>query len=61
MTKIAIHTELNTSFALTGGERVWKLTGAIERMSINGRDYFDQSTLNDKTLYTSPYMVATDR
>ena len=61
MTKIAIHTELNTSFALTGGERVWKLTGAIERMSINGRDYFDQSTLNDKTLYTSPYMVVTDR
>ena len=44
-----------------GGERVWKLTGAIERMSINGRDYFDQSTLNDKTLYTSPYMVVTDR
>ena len=61
MTKIAIHTELNTSFALTGGERVWKLTGAIERMSINGKDFFDQSILNDKTLYTSPYMVVTDR
>ncbi|MCK5846693.1 MAG: hypothetical protein KAG84_04585, partial [Bacteroidales bacterium] len=43
-----------------GGERVWKLTGAIERMSINGDDFIDQAIL-DKTLYTNPYMVLTER
>jgi RHS repeat-associated protein len=43
-----------------GGERVWKLTGGIERMTINGRDYFDMAML-DKTLYTSPYMILTER
>ena len=43
-----------------GGERVWKLTGAIERMSVNGEDFIDQAIL-EKTLYTSPYMILTER
>jgi len=43
-----------------GGERVWKLTGSIERMMINGRDFVDQARL-EKTLYASPYMILTER
>ncbi len=43
-----------------GGQGVWKLTGAIEHMTINGKDYIDRATL-DKTLYSSPYMVVTER
>ena len=43
-----------------GGERVWKLAGAIERMSVNGDDFIDQALL-DKTLYTNPYMILTDK
>ena len=43
-----------------GGERVWKITGPIERMSINGGLYVDQTILDYKTLYSSPYMVVSD-
>jgi RHS repeat-associated protein len=43
-----------------GGERVWKLSGQVERMTINGDDYIDQASL-DKTLYASPYMILTER
>ena len=43
-----------------GGERTWKITGPIERMSINGGLYVDQTMLDYKTLYTSPYMVISD-
>ncbi|MCF8298047.1 MAG: hypothetical protein K9J13_10920 [Saprospiraceae bacterium] len=43
-----------------GGERTWKITGPIERMSINGGLYVDQTMLDYKTLYTSPYMVVSD-
>ena len=42
-----------------GGERVWKLSGGIERMSINGAEFVDQVNLN-KTLYINPYMVASE-
>ncbi len=44
-----------------GGERVWKFTGAVEQMTLNGKDYFDVANLTEKTLYTSPYMVLTNR
>ncbi len=40
-----------------GGERVWKLTGEVSRMTINGKDYFDVADLNNATLYASPYLV----
>jgi len=40
-----------------GGERVWKFTGAVEQMTLNGKDYFDVANLTEKTIYTSPYMV----
>jgi len=43
-----------------GGERVWKLTGHIERMSVNGKNFIDQAILN-KTLYSSPYMIITEK
>ncbi|MFC2111037.1 RHS repeat domain-containing protein [Bacteroidota bacterium] len=43
-----------------GGERVWKITGPIERMTVNGKIYFDQTMLDYKTLYSSPYMVVSD-
>ena len=45
----------------SGGERVWKITGQIEQMTINGTQEIDHAVLTDKTLYTSPYMVATDQ
>ncbi|NCP85663.1 MAG: hypothetical protein GW823_12435, partial [Bacteroidetes bacterium] len=44
-----------------GGERVWKLTGAIDQMTLNGTQQIDVATLTNKTLYTSPYMVITDQ
>jgi len=43
-----------------GGERVWKITGEVNRMRLNGGQYIDQADLNHKTLYTSPYMVVAD-
>jgi len=52
--------QLSSYIYNAGGERVWKLTGAIERMSVNGDNYIDQAMLN-KTLYTSPYMIVTDK
>jgi RHS repeat-associated protein len=44
-----------------GGERVWKLTGQVEQLSLNGGMLIDMATLTNKTLYTSPYMVITDQ
>ena len=44
-----------------GGERVWKITGRAEQMSINGGQVIDVVNLNNKTLYISPYMVITDQ
>ena len=44
-----------------GGERVWKITGAIDQMTLNGTQQIDVANLNNKTLYTSPYMVVTDQ
>jgi len=44
-----------------GGERVWKLTGAVEEMQINGSQFVDMVNINDKTLYTSPYLVLTEQ
>ncbi len=43
------------------GERVWKLSGQVEQMQINGEDYVDFVNLNNYTLYTSPYMVINDK
>ena len=43
-----------------GGERVWKLTGQVQKMLVNGQDYIDYVDINQKTLYTSPYLVAND-
>jgi hypothetical protein len=44
-----------------GGERVWKLSGQVEQLSLNGGMLIDMATLTNKTLYTSPYMVITDQ
>jgi RHS repeat-associated protein len=44
-----------------GGERVWKITGEVERMQINYKDYIDYVSLNNITLYVNPYFVANDR
>ncbi len=53
---------VNTSAYIynAGGERVWKFAGAINEMMLNGKDVFNVAALNSSTLYTSPYMVATD-
>jgi RHS repeat-associated protein len=40
-----------------GGERVWKLTGQVQQMYIDGQGYVDVVDLNNKTLYASPYLV----
>jgi len=42
-----------------GGERVWKLRGGIENMSINGSASINQCNL-EKILYVNPYMVASE-
>ena len=41
-----------------GGERTYKLTGAFQDMIINGQQY-NYNLMNNPTLYTSPYLVAT--
>jgi len=41
-----------------GGERTYKLTGAFQDMVINGQQY-NYNLMNNPTLYTSPYLVAT--
>jgi RHS repeat-associated protein len=43
-----------------GGERTWKLTGDVQTMLINGQTTVDMVNYN-KTLYSSPYMVMTDK
>jgi RHS repeat-associated protein len=40
-----------------GGERVWKLTGQVQQMYVDGMGYVDVVGLNNKTLYASPYLV----
>jgi RHS repeat-associated protein len=40
-----------------GGERVWKLTGQVQQMYVDGQGYVDVVDLNNKTLYASPYLV----
>jgi RHS repeat-associated protein len=40
-----------------GGERVWKLTGQVQQMYVDGMGYVDVVDLNNKTLYASPYLV----
>jgi|GEM_PF-2426956 len=42
------------------GERVWKMAGEVQQMSINGQYFIDQMVFNEKTLYTSPYMIVTE-
>jgi RHS repeat-associated protein len=42
------------------GERVWKMTGEVQSMSINGNMHIDQATLDRKTLYTNPYLIVTE-
>ena len=44
-----------------GGERVWKFSGDVERMTINAKEFIDHAHLYNKTLYTSPYLVMTDK
>ena len=44
-----------------GGERVWKITGEVQRMQINKEDYIDYVDMNNHTLYANPYFVANDR
>lgn len=44
-----------------GGERVWKFAGRVEQMTINGDEVINVANITDKTLYSSPYLVATDR
>ena len=44
-----------------GGERVWKFTGKVDQMQINGSQVVDMVNINNKTLYTSPYLVLTDQ
>jgi len=41
-----------------GGERVWKLSGDVQQMTINGTYTINMANITDKTLYTSPYLVA---
>jgi len=43
-----------------GGERVWKFSGDIQQMTINGDQLINMANITDKTLYTSPYLVAND-
>ena len=43
-----------------GGERTYKLTGAFKNMIINGQQY-NYNLMNNATLYTSPYLVATSK
>jgi RHS repeat-associated protein len=38
-------------------ERVWKLTGQVQQMYVDGMGYVDVVDLNNKTLYASPYLV----
>jgi RHS repeat-associated protein len=40
-----------------GGDRVWKLTGQVQQMYVDGMGYVDVVDLNNKTLYASPYLV----
>jgi len=42
------------------GERVWKMAGEAQQMSINGQYFIDQVVFNEKTPYTSPYMIVTE-
>jgi RHS repeat-associated protein len=44
-----------------GGERVWKLSGEVTSMQINGPQYVDLVNITNKTLYTSPYLVVNDQ
>ena len=39
------------------GERVWKLSGEVTQMKISGKGTIDVASLNNKTLYVSPYVV----
>ena len=41
-----------------GGERVWKLSGDVQQMTINGTYTINMANITSKTLYTSPYLVA---
>jgi RHS repeat-associated protein len=43
-----------------GFDRAWKLSGNVEQMTLNGTQVVNIANLNTKTLYASPYMVATD-
>jgi len=43
-----------------GGERVWKFSGDIQQMTINGNQLINIANITNKTLYSSPYLVAND-
>jgi len=43
-----------------GGERVWKFSGDIQQMTINGDQLINMANISNKTLYSSPYLVAND-
>jgi len=43
-----------------GGERVWKFSGDIQQMTLNGDQLINMANITDKTLYSSPYLVAND-
>jgi RHS repeat-associated protein len=36
---------------------IWKLTGQVQQMYVDGQGYVDVVDLNNKTLYASPYLV----
>ena len=44
------------------GERVWKLSGQIQQVLINGEEYVNFADMNEnKTLYANPYIVVNDK
>jgi len=43
-----------------GGERIWKFSGDVQQMTINGSQLINVANITDKTLYSSPYLVAND-
>jgi YD repeat-containing protein len=40
-----------------GGERVWKLSGEVTKMTVSGKYTVDAADLSNKTLYVSPFVV----
>ena len=61
LTTVKDNSYLSSYIYDAGGERVWKLSGSVEQMQINGNQWIDMVNINSKTLYTSPYLVVNDQ